>query len=669
MKNGDDDYLAIGLADNSVAIVQFDHSIEAFLLATSIDMTNNPGDEHTNVVRGVAFSSDGTKLVTSSDDGDVKYWDTSQTIPDANDALLISTLNGTTLGDINDWHSGEVTAIDISDDGKTVISGGVDTLIFITDLTTPASPTNLSKIDSVESEIKSLKLNSDGKSLVSISVNGYIRLFDLSSLSHPLTKEIYKSDLSGLFSGEWCKNGCDIIFGGKYGYGVFHYLNRFGVVIAQKVYDQLPDQERAKRKGSEFVQIAGFTDAEGMAAATAAYDHLIANEDDISGASRAALDSFEEGELMGDELSKALRYILINYDHPVNEAVDLAKLKGFDEVIATVSAENIYQYLKENPGDISGGIDEAGLANRFTLAIAQTINDYSNSQAEYLVGLVYPDGTYPGLPTAVVTAGSDYLTANPTDVSGASNAIADEIINQGQSVNRTFCKALTNQIENYIQFAREFASLSMLPKLNTGLFGGTVEYDESHSMAIAILNKLKLDPTSVALQTAAEALCKQPPLILCANNPDQSSIETAIKNYIDANDPKGTIPVQLTKKVNRMIQDCTISGVTIINPVDSIETAAISSTIVGTMLSQKAQGATLSLPNIDQIALMSNSMLSGTLMTSGKLKKSSWRWRKRYWSWRSVGKFNDDFDWPFCNFRGVFNFDVSRFTYPYHRFD
>jgi WD40 repeat protein len=72
-----------------------------------IDIT--PQIPHTDMIFSVAFSPDGTRLLSGSEDGTLKLWD-------AASGLLIRTLEG---------HAGSVKSVVFSSDGTRIVSGAV----------------------------------------------------------------------------------------------------------------------------------------------------------------------------------------------------------------------------------------------------------------------------------------------------------------------------------------------------------------------------------------------------------------------------------------------------------------------------------------------------------------------------------------------------------------
>ena len=72
-------------------------------------------DGHSNFVRSVAFSSDGTRVVSGSDDKSVLIWN----------------MNAGEIEHILERHSGAVNSVAISHDGTRVVSGSDDESVRI----------------------------------------------------------------------------------------------------------------------------------------------------------------------------------------------------------------------------------------------------------------------------------------------------------------------------------------------------------------------------------------------------------------------------------------------------------------------------------------------------------------------------------------------------------
>ena len=70
---------------------------------------------HSNYIYSIAFSPDGTKIISGSSDKTIKIWD-------ANTGQCLKTLEG---------HSNNVYSVAFSPDGTKIVSGSTDTTVKI----------------------------------------------------------------------------------------------------------------------------------------------------------------------------------------------------------------------------------------------------------------------------------------------------------------------------------------------------------------------------------------------------------------------------------------------------------------------------------------------------------------------------------------------------------
>ncbi|GAB1311808.1 hypothetical protein MFIFM68171_02018 [Madurella fahalii] len=117
---------------------------------------------HDSWVRSVAFSPDGQRLVSGSDDTTIKIWD-----PASGNCL--QTLRG---------HDSSVHSVAFSPDGQRLVSGSDDTAIKIWD---PASGNCLQILRGHDSSVRSVAFSPDGQRLVSGSDDTTIKIWDPAS--------------------------------------------------------------------------------------------------------------------------------------------------------------------------------------------------------------------------------------------------------------------------------------------------------------------------------------------------------------------------------------------------------------------------------------------------------------------------------------------------------
>ncbi|MCZ6598515.1 MAG: serine/threonine protein kinase [Planctomycetota bacterium] len=114
---------------------------------------------HAGDVNGVAFSPDGTRVATASDDGGVRIWD-------ARTGEELALLEG---------HLEEVKCVDFLPDGR-VVTGSVDGTLRVWDAETGA---RLLVLEGHSASLNALDVSPDGSLLASSSVDGTVRLWSV----------------------------------------------------------------------------------------------------------------------------------------------------------------------------------------------------------------------------------------------------------------------------------------------------------------------------------------------------------------------------------------------------------------------------------------------------------------------------------------------------------
>ncbi|MBD2340169.1 ribosome assembly protein 4 [Calothrix sp. FACHB-156] len=132
--------------------------------------------DHNSSVNSVTFSPDGQQLASGSDDNTIKLWDVStgkviQTLPPLREATPTESY-------IDSGHQDSVTSIAFSSDGKKLASGSEDKTIKLWDITTGKLLQTFSGHGDV---IKTIALSSDGQKLASGSKDKTIKLWDVST--------------------------------------------------------------------------------------------------------------------------------------------------------------------------------------------------------------------------------------------------------------------------------------------------------------------------------------------------------------------------------------------------------------------------------------------------------------------------------------------------------
>ncbi|EDO03054.1 hypothetical protein SS1G_05532 [Sclerotinia sclerotiorum 1980 UF-70] len=134
-----------------------DRTIRLWDAATGESLQTLEG--HSNWVRSVAFSPDGTKVASGSDDRTIRLWDTAT-------GESLQTLEG---------HSDGVTSVAFSPDGTKVASGSYDQTIRLWDAATGES---LQTLEGHSNWVSSVAFSPDGTKVASGSDDRTIRLWD-----------------------------------------------------------------------------------------------------------------------------------------------------------------------------------------------------------------------------------------------------------------------------------------------------------------------------------------------------------------------------------------------------------------------------------------------------------------------------------------------------------
>jgi WD40 repeat protein len=125
---------------------------------------------HSGRVNSAAFGPDGKRVVTGSDDGTARVWDLSEATPS------VTLLEG---------HGGAVTSVAFSPDGRHVVSGSTDNTARVWDLS-GAIPT-ATVLEGHSGRVNSAAFSPDGKRVVTGSNDGTARVWDLSEAAPSVT--------------------------------------------------------------------------------------------------------------------------------------------------------------------------------------------------------------------------------------------------------------------------------------------------------------------------------------------------------------------------------------------------------------------------------------------------------------------------------------------------
>ena len=116
---------------------------------------------HTDTVRGAAFSPDGQRIVSSSDDTTIRVWDAN---------------TGQPIGEPILGHTGWVTSVAFSPDGQTIVSGSHDGTVRLWRLG-PDRPVEL-RIDNAGYGIDHVRFSPDGQRVAAAAQDGFVRVWD-----------------------------------------------------------------------------------------------------------------------------------------------------------------------------------------------------------------------------------------------------------------------------------------------------------------------------------------------------------------------------------------------------------------------------------------------------------------------------------------------------------
>jgi WD40 repeat protein len=126
---------------------------------------------HTGGVRSVAFSPDGTRLASTSDDRTVRVWE----VATGREAL---TLKG---------HTGQVLSVAFSPDGSRLASAGQDGMVRVWEAATGREALTLKGHAGQVHQVQSVAFSPDGKRLASASDHGTVQVWDAATGREALT--------------------------------------------------------------------------------------------------------------------------------------------------------------------------------------------------------------------------------------------------------------------------------------------------------------------------------------------------------------------------------------------------------------------------------------------------------------------------------------------------
>jgi WD40 repeat protein len=150
---------AVAFSHNGTYIVSgsYDKSVRVWDAWTGKELKTLNG--HTDIVTSVAFSSDGTRIVSGSDDWSVRVWD-------ASTGKVLRVLNG---------HTDKVKSVAFSNDGTRIVSGSYDRSIRVWDTWTGKE---LKILNGHTSHVRCVAFSGDATHIVSGSYDKSVRVWN-----------------------------------------------------------------------------------------------------------------------------------------------------------------------------------------------------------------------------------------------------------------------------------------------------------------------------------------------------------------------------------------------------------------------------------------------------------------------------------------------------------
>ena len=226
-------------ADDKLVLPEAEEALHQAVLASHLRLS---WQAHQSAVWALAYSQDGNRLASASDDGTAKVWDsatgeelfTFNVWQKEDTGLLALSPDGTRLavsgndGNIRVWdiataellfsltgHADIVSAIAFSSDGDQLATGSVDKTVILWDV---RSGERLSILTSLPDSITQLAVSPDGTRLAISGFEGIVRVWDITENQEVLSIEAisdaplaFNSDSNQLLTSWWSGNDAQLL--------------------------------------------------------------------------------------------------------------------------------------------------------------------------------------------------------------------------------------------------------------------------------------------------------------------------------------------------------------------------------------------------------------------------------------------------------------------------
>ncbi|CAM5637791.1 nSTAND1 domain-containing NTPase [Streptomyces aurantiogriseus] len=132
--------------------------------------------------------------------------------PEARRSLITTLLGNHYLATVT-GHDSEVSAVAFSPDGRTMVTGGLEPSAVLWDVSDPAHPRQLSRIDAHTGTLWALLFSPDGSTLVTAGPDSMIMLWDVTDLANPRHLSTERDDPRWISSAAFSRDGRVLLTG------------------------------------------------------------------------------------------------------------------------------------------------------------------------------------------------------------------------------------------------------------------------------------------------------------------------------------------------------------------------------------------------------------------------------------------------------------------------